>query len=112
VAVESSFFNEGTGLSYGLGYAALDRPADDALNALVLRLRAEGWSVETWKIYSAAPSIPPQPLILCEVAATREDPSQRSLNYDFQLSPDLQKAAIRWNEGPQRFKPTHSPGPC
>ena len=90
------------GEGYGLAYAKLDRPPAEAARALIAALAADGWTVGAWKIQGAEPSLPPKPLTLCEVAATRADPAPRALNYNFQLEPALATAAIRWKDGPPR----------
>lgn len=84
------------------GYAELDYRSDarTELAALTQRLVAEGWTVTTARLDTLDPSLPPQPLTLCTLAAERTDNGGRTLRYGFQLTPQSRTGRVHWAEGP------------
>lgn len=55
----------------GFGTLTFEGDAAAAVQAFVVKLEAAGWTVETARIDTVAPALPPKPFQMCQLRATR-----------------------------------------
>ncbi len=83
----------------GFGDASIEAAPLAAARATKAALQGAGWTVEESRFDGAEPSLPPRPLVLCQLMARRDDPEPRTLIYSFQIEPAAASARIHWIEG-------------
>lgn len=101
------------GPANGFGDFHLDAAPIERLPTLVADLEAAGWRVETSVLDTVYPSMPPRPMKLCTVAATRTSPSRQTIQYSFDTSPTAREMHAFWTLGaPPAPLAERAPGPC
>ena len=108
-----SYFAGADALATGVGAFAFSDAPLDRLDGFLAALDADGWRVETAQLETVEPSLPPRPMTLCSIVASRDAPDARYILYSFEIDARARTMDVFWSSGGDVQQMIGAmPGPC